>query len=114
MKRLDAEREREIRRLAAKGHKLRDVGRMLGCSRHAVANTLRREPRRPSPGAWNPSPTRLSLDEREEIRVGLERDDSFTSIARRIGRVVSTVSREVKANGGREVYRAHVAHQAAY
>lgn len=114
MKRLDPEVEREIRRLAAKGHKLREVGRMLGCSRHAVTNTLRREPRPPSPGAWNPSPTRLSLDEREEIRVGLERGDTFTSIARNIGRAVSTVSREVKANGGRHAYRAHVAHQAAY
>jgi IS30 family transposase len=54
------------------------------------------------------------LHEREEIRVGLERGDTFTAIAKRIGRAVSTVSREVKANGGRDGYRAHVAHQAAF
>lgn len=73
MKRLAPEVEREVRRLAAKGHKLREIGRMLGCSRHAVTNTLRREPRPPSPAAWNASPDRLSLHEREEIGVGLER-----------------------------------------
>jgi IS30 family transposase len=114
MKRLEPEIEREIRRLAAKGHKLREIGRMLGCSRHAVTNTLRREPRPPSPSSWNPSAARLSLEEREEIRVGLERGDSFTAIAQAIRRAVSTVSREVKANGGRDVYRAHGAHRAAY
>jgi IS30 family transposase len=113
MKRLEPEVEREVRRLAAKGHKLREIGRMLGCSRHAVTNTLRREPRPLSGTAWNPSPARLSLDEREEIRVGLERGDTFTAIAAKIGRAVSTVSREVKANGGRDAYRAHLAHQAA-
>ena len=114
MKRLEPEVEREVRRLAAKGHKLREIGRMLGCSRHAVTNTLRRPPRPPSPTAWNPSPARLSLDEREEIRVGLERGDTFTAIAKKLGRAVSTVSREVKANGGRDAYRAHLAHQAAF
>src|SRR5262245_60601510 len=109
MKRLEAEVEREVRRLAAKGHKLREIGRILGCSRHAVTNTLRRAPRPPSLTMWNPSPVWLSLDEREEIRVGLERGDTLTAIAGRIGRAVSTVSREVNANGGRDGYRAHVA-----
>ena len=72
MRRLEPEVEREVRRLAAKGHRLPEIGRMLGCSRHAVTNTLRRRRRPPSPSGWNPSPARLSLDEREEIRVGLE------------------------------------------
>ena len=114
MRRLAPEVEREVRRLAAKGHKLREIGRILGCSRHAVTNTLRREPLPPSPSAWDPPRARLSLHEREEIRVGLERGDTFTVIARAIGRAVSTVSREVGANGGRDGYRAHVAHQEAY
>jgi transposase, IS30 family len=114
MKRLEPEVEREVRRLAAKGHKLREIGRLLGYSRHAVTNTLRRQPRPPGPAAWSPSPARLSLHEREEIRVGLERGDTLTAIAKRIGRAVSTVSREVKTNGDRNGYRAHVAHQAAF
>ena len=113
MKRLEPEIEREVRRLAAKGHKLREIGRMLGCSRHAVTNTLRREAR-PASATWQPPPARLSLDDREEIRVGLERGETLTAIATRIGRVVSSVSREVKANGGRDAYRAHVAHQGAF
>ena len=54
MKRMDPEVEREVRRLAAKGHGLREIGRMLGCSRHAVTNTLRRESRLPRPTAWKP------------------------------------------------------------
>jgi DNA invertase Pin-like site-specific DNA recombinase len=54
MKRLEPEVEREVRRLAAKGHKLREIGRMLGCSRHAVTNTLRRQPHPPSvPEGWS-------------------------------------------------------------
>src|ERR671932_2682364 len=113
MKRLEPEIEREVRPIGAMGQKLREIGRMLGCSRHSVTNTLCREARPPS-ATWQPPPARLSLDEREEIRVGLEQDETLTAIAARIGRVVSTVSREVKANGGRDAYRAHVAHQGAF
>jgi IS30 family transposase len=55
----------------------------------------------------------LSVDEREEIRVGLEVDESFASIARRLGRPTSTVSREVGRNGGVGRYRAAAAQRAA-
>lgn len=44
-KQLSPEVEREARRLAAKGHGLREIGRMLACSDHAVTNVLAREPR---------------------------------------------------------------------
>jgi len=44
----------------------------------------------------------------------LERGESFTAIAGRLGRVTSTISREVNANGGREVYRAAKAHRRAF
>jgi transposase, IS30 family len=113
MKRLSPELEREVRRLAAKGHGLREIGRQLHCSRHAVSNVLVRELRPLSASEWNPSPARLSMDEREEIRAGLERGESFTRIARSIDRAVSTVSREVAANGGRGGYRAWQAHRDA-
>lgn len=112
-KRLAPEIEREARRLAAKGHGLREIGRMLACSHHAVTNVLAREPRPPRPADWDPSSARLSRDEREEIRAGLERGETFTAIAATIGRATSTVSREVAANGGRDGYTAWRAHQEA-
>ena len=49
---------------------------------------------------------RLSLGEREEIRLGLARGQSVSGIARGLGRAVSTVSREVARNGGERRYRA--------
>jgi IS30 family transposase len=62
---------------------------------------------------WSPSPLRLSMADREEIRVGMVRGETFTAIAERLGRAVSTVSREVLNNGGREHYRAFRAHRRA-
>ena len=59
------------------------------------------------------SPLRLSLAEREEISRGLAGGESLRSIARRLGRAPSTVSREVSGNGGPRRYRACRADQAA-
>ena len=60
--------------------------------------------------SWSPRAGHLSIGEREEIRVGLSQGESVSSIARRLGRSPSTVSREVRANGGRENYRIWRAH----
>ena len=54
---------------------------------------------------------RLSRTEREEISRGVAAGESLRGIARRLGRASSTVSREVASNGGRQRYRAHVAHR---
>ena len=56
----------------------------------------------------------LSLAEREEISRGLSVNYSLRAIARQLGRVPSTVSREVRRNGGRSAYRATASDQAAW
>jgi IS30 family transposase len=57
---------------------------------------------------------RLSLAEREEISRGLAAGESLRAIARHLGRAPSTISREVRANGGRSGYRAMVADEGAW
>jgi transposase, IS30 family len=62
---------------------------------------------------YSPGPGRLSMAEREEIRAALVRGQTYTSIATRLGRSVSTISREVAKNGGSTHYRAYRAHRRA-
>jgi IS30 family transposase len=58
--------------------------------------------------------TALSLREREEISRAVVIGESIRSIAARLGRAPSTVSRELKRNGGQEGYRAADAEGAAW
>ncbi len=95
-----------------------------GESQRSISRRLKRPPstirthllgwgfRRPLPGPeW--STIRLSLTEREEISRGLATGESMRCIAARLGRAPSTVCREVAAGGGRDQYRATVAHRAS-
>ncbi len=77
----------------------------VGVSRHAVFRQIRRLERRPPPEPKR-SPLRFSLVEREEVSRGLAGGESLRSIAGRLGRAPSSVSREVARNGGRRRYRA--------
>ena len=56
----------------------------------------------------------LTLAEREEISRGLVAGHSLRMIAASLGRAPSTVSREIRRNGGRQRYRASQADQAAW
>jgi IS30 family transposase len=58
--------------------------------------------------------TVLTLAEREEISRALMAGQSMRSIAARLGRAPSTISREIGRNGGQDGYRATLADQAAW
>jgi transposase, IS30 family len=102
---ITSEKRREIMRLAARGATQREIALAADLSLdsvHVVVVSLGggRHPKTPARGT-----RRLSLDERVEIRVGLEQGLSLRAIARRIRRDPATVSREVRVNGGRACYR---------
>lgn len=58
---------------------------------------------------------RLSLEDRVEIRIGIERGESGAQIGRRLGWDASTVTREIArhSSGGRDGYRPFEAHRRA-
>ena len=110
---LTMQEKAEIWRRYRAGDSLRSISRALGRSMEAlrmlVASTGGRLPR-----VVRQSRLRLSLAEREEISRGVVSGDSCRSIAGRLKRAPSTVSREIAGNGGRKRYRAHQAEQAAW
>jgi IS30 family transposase len=111
---LTVEQRQLALRLKARGLSLREIGAHVGCSYEQVRIIARQAPRRPvRRDSWVPGPGRLTLADREEISIGLRTGESFTAIAARLEKAVSTVSREVAANGGRGAYRAWRAHQRA-
>jgi IS30 family transposase len=102
---LSVEAKARIAELWAAGAPAWKIREEAGVSRHAVLRQVRRL-RRPVAAERERSPLRLSLVEREEISRGLAAGESLRSIARRLGRAPSTISREVSRNEGRARYRA--------
>jgi transposase, IS30 family len=101
-------------RLKARGLGASEIARQVGCTRVWVYR-LEPEPKRTvRPLGFEPGPGRLSLAEREEIFYGVRAGLALREIARRLGRAPSTISREVAATGGREHYRAYLAHRRAF
>ena len=95
------------------GESQRSISRRLGRSPSTIRTQLVSAGwRRPRPPAeW--CSLRSSMADREEISRGLAGNESLRSIARRLGRAPSTVSREVRINGGQVQYRATMAHRAS-
>jgi transposase, IS30 family len=110
---LPAEVRREVMRLAGQGLSVRQIMTRIDISEGAVRIVLR-----PLGGVirkdlLSPTGRRLSLEERVEIRLGLERGWSYRQIGGQLGRAASTVCREVAAGGGRGNYRPVSAHERA-
>ena len=113
-RRLDRDVRRRVIRLAAKGWTHERIAGEVCRSKGSIGWVL--EPLGGvwrSDERWDPSPKRLSLDERVEIRVGLELQTSFAALGRQLRRSTSTISREVAGNGGRDGYRPVAAHRRA-
>jgi IS30 family transposase len=104
---------REVIRAAAGGATYAEILERVDVSVGTVTRVLKALGGVIGPDQWNPSPARLSAEERVEIRLGVERGESLRAVARRLGRSPSTVTREVAANGGRDSYRPLEAHRQA-
>jgi IS30 family transposase len=103
--------QREIAfRLRKKGLSLKAIAKALGCTHPTILRVLRGSKYEARSLPWAPAQGRLSIDEREEILLGLTRGESMSSIARGLGRSPSTVTREVATNGGSTHYRIWPAH----
>jgi len=96
-----------------RGESLKAIGRTFGKPSSSIRNQLAPH------GGIRPASRRrsqlaLTLPEREEISRGLASHQSARSIARLLGRSASTVSRELKRNGGYDRYRAAPADEQAW
>ena len=96
-----------------KGESLQAIARLFGRHHTSIRGVLARN------GRIRPAPRRrscraLTLAEREEISRSVVAGVSMRSVALSLGRAPSTISRELRRNGGRQGYRASEADQAAW
>lgn len=104
-RRFTSEERAALWRAWKNGLSLKEIGESLHRASPVVFGVLRRD------GGFAPRIRRraagsLQLGEREEISRGLSAGLSVREIARRLDRAASTVSREIRRNGGKRSYRA--------
>jgi IS30 family transposase len=95
------------------GDSLHEIARLFDRGHSSVQGVLR-ETGGIRPPLRRRSRLALTPAEREEISRGMVTGQSLRSIATSLGRAASTVSREIRRNGGRRRYRAGKADQAAW
>src|SRR5215469_11074330 len=96
-----------------RGESLHDIARLFDRGHSSIQRILSET------GGFRPPPRlrsrlALSLAEREEISRGVVACRSMRRIAASLGRAPSTISREIRRNGGSRGYRASEADQAAW
>jgi IS30 family transposase len=96
-----------------KGDTLHQIARLFDRHHPSIARILGET------GGIRPAPRcrsrwALTLAEREEISRAVVAGHSMRSIAVQLGRAPSTISREIKRNGGQESYRASQANESAW
>jgi hypothetical protein len=108
-----AEQRAEIWDRWQRGESMSSIGRVFDRQSSSVFSVIS-----PTGGIRPPDRRRgssaLSLSEREEISRGLSTKQSLRAIARQLRRAPSTISREVRRNGGSVGYRASGSDQAAW
>jgi IS30 family transposase len=112
-RRFTASESAEIWDRFKRGEGLKSIGRVFGKNSSSIFNHLK-----PSGGIRPPARQRsrlaLTLTEREEISRGLVAGRSIRWMALSLGRATSTVSREIRRNGGASRYRAVTADKRAW
>jgi transposase, IS30 family len=110
---LSTAQKRELWERWKSGQSLSEIGRALGKHAGSIYGVVKAN------GGFVPAERRrrassLTLAEREEISRGLARHESYRTIAARLGRDPSTISREVARHGGPRKYRAARADERAW
>jgi len=96
-----------------RGESMSSIGRLFERNSSSIYPLLARTGGIRPPGRRR-SRLALTLSEREEISRGLKAELSLRMIARQLRRAPSTISREVRRNGGRRCYRAAQSEQTAW
>ncbi len=104
---------REALLVLAGGATIREAAALVGVSTRTVDYLISEHGRMSHVAKYRPRPNALTIEEREEIRVGIDRGESDHQIGLRLGRHRSSIWREITNNGGRQRYRAFRAHDQA-